>query len=59
MKQELGKLWHFIRELSTDDAYETYLEHHQQTHADTPPLDRRAFYLRQQQEKWSGVKRCC
>lgn len=48
-----------VRELSTDDAYERYLKHHSSRHADAPPLDRRAFYLLQQQRKWTGVNRCC
>jgi uncharacterized short protein YbdD (DUF466 family) len=59
MKHRLRSFWKFVRELATDDAYERYLQHHRKAHADAVPLDRRAFYLRQQQSKWSGVKRCC
>jgi uncharacterized short protein YbdD (DUF466 family) len=33
--------------------------HHQQHHAGQATLDRRAFYLAEQQRKWNGVKRCC
>lgn len=59
LRGQLAGLWRFVRELATDDAYERYLEHHRSAHGATPPLDRRAFYLHEQQRKWSGVKRCC
>jgi uncharacterized short protein YbdD (DUF466 family) len=51
--------WHFIRRLATDDSYDRYVEHHRQHHPGTPVLDRRAFYLNEQQRKWTGVQRCC
>ncbi len=59
MNPRLQTLWRFVRELSTDDAYERYLHHHRTAHAGHAPLSRREFYLRQQQRKWSGVQRCC
>ena len=59
MKLRLSRLWHFVRTLTREDAYEAYLAHHRQTHSDRPALDRREFYLREQQRKWSGVTRCC
>ena len=55
----LAVFWNVVRSLSTDDAYEKYLAHHTAAHKGVPPLSRRAFYLRQQQEKWCGVSRCC
>ncbi len=51
--------WNMIRSLATDDAYDKYLEHHAHAHAGSPPMSRRAFYLQQQQSKWTGVSRCC
>ena len=51
--------WSVIRSLSTDDAYDNYLAHHAEAHGDVPALTRREFYMRQQQEKWTGVSRCC
>ena len=51
--------WKLVRELSTDDAYERYLEHHRLTHPGKPALDRREFFLTQQRRKWSGIQRCC
>jgi uncharacterized short protein YbdD (DUF466 family) len=59
MKNQLRSLWAFFRELATDDAYERYLAHHVQTHAGKIPLDRRAFYVQQQQRKWTQTSRCC
>jgi uncharacterized short protein YbdD (DUF466 family) len=59
MKQRLLGLWSLLRALASDDAYERYLDHHRQAHAGGELLARREFYLRQQQEKWSGVSRCC
>ncbi|MGC3982576.1 MAG: YbdD/YjiX family protein [Steroidobacteraceae bacterium] len=48
-----------LRHLSGDDAYERYVKHHRRHHADQVQLDRKAFYLAEQQHKWNGVKRCC
>ena len=49
----------WLREVTGDDAYERYLQHHHAQHPDQAPLDRQEFYLAEQQRKWSGVKRCC
>lgn len=59
MRGGLLRLWSFIRELATDDAYERYLAHHHVAHPDVPALGRRAFYLSEQHRKWSGIQRCC
>lgn len=59
MKISLRACWRFIRELTSDDAYERYVEHHRRHHPERPPLDRRAFYMAEQQRKWRGVARCC
>jgi uncharacterized short protein YbdD (DUF466 family) len=59
MKQRLLDLWRLLRAMATDDAYERYLAHQAQAHGGAVPIPRREFYLRQQQNKWSGVSRCC
>ena len=59
MKTQLLALWQLVRTLTRDDAYERYLHHHQCSHPGTRPLDRRAFYLNEQQRKWTGISRCC
>ncbi len=55
LKQGLATL----RQLTGDDAYERYLAHHHRHHAGEAVLDRRSFYIAEQQRKWNGVKRCC
>ncbi len=52
-------IWSFVRALSCDNAYESYLHHHRTAHPDLAPLSRRELYLREQQRKWDGVSRCC
>jgi uncharacterized short protein YbdD (DUF466 family) len=59
MRRRWLALLRLVRQLSTDDAYERYVAHHEGRHADTPLLNRRDFYLQQQQHKWTGVNRCC
>jgi len=59
MMQLLAQCWRILRELAGDDAYERYREHHKSHHACEPLLDRRAYYIKNQQEKWSGINRCC
>jgi uncharacterized short protein YbdD (DUF466 family) len=59
IKRILDGVWYFVRALATDDAYDSYLAHHREMRPESPPMDRRSFYLRQQQQKWSGVQRCC
>ncbi|MFA5243156.1 MAG: YbdD/YjiX family protein [Sulfuricella sp.] len=53
------KFWPTLRRLSGDDAYERYLAHHAQAHPDEPALNRKEFFQREQERKWSGVRRCC
>lgn len=55
----LRGLWHALRELSGDDAYERYLAHHITHHSDTAPLSRREYFRLRENEKWGGVRRCC
>lgn len=59
LKQKLLALMKGIRQLSGDDAYERYLEHHSQAHPGAPPLSPRSFFKQEQERKWKGVRRCC
>jgi len=54
-----SRLWALLRAVSTDDAYERYLAHQARHHAAEPVLSPRDFYVREQEHKWNGVKRCC
>jgi uncharacterized short protein YbdD (DUF466 family) len=58
-KEKFKSFWRSFRTLVGDDAYEKYCEHHHCHHVNEPLLDRRAFYLKNQQKKWTGINRCC
>ncbi|NOV29146.1 YbdD/YjiX family protein [Methylomonas sp. ZR1] len=50
----------FWRHLNGDAAYERYLRHCHEHHAEQlRPLSRKAFFAAETQRKWNGVKRCC
>jgi uncharacterized short protein YbdD (DUF466 family) len=51
--------WQAIRELSGDNGYERYLAHHAAVHYGKLPLSRSVWFAHRQQQKWSGVNRCC
>ena len=63
MIKKLKHIWHIIRQLSGDDAYERYLQHHAAFHANAlevkPPLARKEFFKLWQESKWKGINRCC
>ena len=53
--------WVVLREIAGDDAYDRYLVHWREHHANEggEPLSRKAFFQQEMERKWSGVKRCC
>jgi len=56
----LSRLWHALRHVSGDDAYERYLAHQRREHPADAPLDRRSFYVKEQERRFSGgPTRCC
>lgn len=61
--EKIKQLWHSIRHLSGDDAYERYLKHHAAFHVTTldapPALSRKDFFKLWQESKWKGINRCC
>ncbi|MDD5463253.1 MAG: YbdD/YjiX family protein [Methylococcales bacterium] len=66
MLKKVKAFWKAVRRLSGDDAYEQYLKHYARHHQAAgespdwhPPLSKAEFFKRWQDEKWSGVKRCC
>ena len=59
LKQLPKNLWHYLRQVTGDDAYERYVAHQQAAHASEAPLTRRQFFKKRQEEKWSKVSRCC
>lgn len=52
-------VWQLLRSLSGDDAYERYLEHWRDHHPGSAVLDRRAFYVRAQERRFSGGPTSC
>jgi uncharacterized short protein YbdD (DUF466 family) len=59
LKQLPKHLWHYLRQVTGDDAYERYIAHQQLAHGSEPPLTRQQFFKKRQEEKWSKVTRCC
>jgi uncharacterized short protein YbdD (DUF466 family) len=59
MKKAVKTVWECVRTVTGDNAYDRYLQHHEQTHPGTPPLTRREFYDESMDMKWSGINRCC
>jgi len=63
VKTRIKVIWHNIRRLSGDDAYEQYLKHYFEVHAGNAdaaePLSREAFFKEWQDKKWKGINRCC
>ena len=51
--------WHFVRQVSGDDAYERYLEHMLQEHPDQPVMRRNVYYRFRTEQKWNRITRCC
>ncbi len=59
----MRKFFLFLRtwrkEVTGDAAYVRYLNHVHSHHPGEPPLSREAFFRREQDRKWQGVRRCC
>ena len=51
--------WRYLRQASGDDAYERYLEHMADAHPGERVLGRGEYFRVRQNEKWSGITRCC
>ncbi len=59
LKQKFRQFVNAIRQLSGDDAYERYLQHHATAHPGELLLTRAEFFKQEQERKWNGVRRCC
>lgn len=58
----LPLLWRWLRQVSGDAAYDTYVRSFQRRHGRAPkgaPLSREEFYLDMLRRRYSGVSRCC
>lgn len=54
-----ARAWRVLRSLSGDDAYERYLAHLRAHHSGSAPLDRRTFYLGEQERRFNGGPTSC
>lgn len=59
LRYQINNAWRFVRRVSGDDAYDRYLHHQAHAHPGEKPLNRKAFFKREQDRKWEGVRRCC
>jgi uncharacterized short protein YbdD (DUF466 family) len=67
MFKKLKAFWRYVRHLTGDDAYEQYIKHFVENHAEREdpseeiliPLTREVFFKEWQDKKWKGIKRCC
>ncbi len=61
MISKLKSFWRLVRRLSGDDAYEQYLLHFAAHHdsVEELPLSKEEFFKQWQNNKWTGIKRCC
>ena len=61
----MKKFFQLLRDyINGDFAYRKYLEHHQKTHSQQNPLDKKSLdkksFLRDRQRcKWEKINRCC
>ncbi len=62
--QAAKRLWRWLREISGDAAYETYVRSHERRCLNAASqaqgvLTREQFYLDALRRRYSGVSRCC
>jgi uncharacterized short protein YbdD (DUF466 family) len=57
MRLVVSALWSWLREVSGDAAYESYLRSARRSA--TQPLSREEFYLDALRRRYGGVSRCC
>ena len=55
----LRSAWHFVRQVSGDDAYERYRAHVLQAHGGQDAMTRAEYYKARTEQKWNRVTRCC
>ncbi|MFN0038968.1 MAG: YbdD/YjiX family protein [Burkholderiales bacterium] len=59
MTESIKRAWHYLREVTGDDAYERYVAHQKKVHPEETPMSQRDYFKCRQDEKWSKVSRCC
>jgi uncharacterized short protein YbdD (DUF466 family) len=59
VRQFLSSGLSLLRGVTGDDAYDKYLAHMRATAPEETPMDARAFYRAQLENKWSCINGCC
>lgn len=59
VRQFLSSGLSLLRGVTGDDAYEKYLAHMRANRPEEQPMDARAFYRAQMEQKWSCMNGCC
>lgn len=59
LRYALRYAWDYLKEVSGENAYDHYLRRHRVTHPDKPPMSRREFYRRRQDERFSNPGSRC
>jgi len=59
MANPLRSIWEYLKEISGENAYDRYLEVHQATHPNQPPMSRGEFYRWRQDEKYANPGSRC
>ncbi|HKZ52782.1 MAG TPA: CstA-like transporter-associated (seleno)protein [Candidatus Acidoferrales bacterium] len=54
-----SRVWHWIRDVSGDNAYELYLQRQREEDAGDGLLSAEEFYRRRVERKYSRPSRCC
>ena len=52
-------LWQWLRTVTGDAAYESYVHHAARIRPDAKPLSAREFYLDQLRRRYNSINRCC
>lgn len=55
----LNTLWHLLRHLADENAYENYRAHQLAYHPEKIILNKKQFYRQLQHNKWQKTQRCC
>ncbi len=53
------KIWHFLRQITGDSAYEDYILSCDSSKNNSSIITERQFYMNRIYKKFSDIKRCC
>ena len=53
------RIWNWLRAVTGDAAYESYLRHARRSSPEAAVLSQREFYLDSLRRRYSTINRCC